>query len=286
MKDFVRSLRFKILIGILTVMLGFMIQAIYSGGTAPLLSQIISMVTVPVQSFSAGVAGEVTGFFDKFLSAGALYEQNQQMQAEINELRNRVVDYEKVKHENEQFREIIGVKENRPDITFEIASVIARDPADRFYSFTIDRGSLDDIKRLDPVMTADGLVGYVSEVGLNSAKVITILDVAIDVGAYDSVGAYNSATRDIGIVTGTIALAAQGMCQMEYLPRDSQIKAGDIVLTSGGSLFPKDILIGEVVEVQTSSHGTSLVATIRPAAGIQTVKDVVVITHFEGQGEK
>ena len=280
MKDFVRSVRFKILIGLLVILFGFMIRAVYSGGTAPLFSQVVNIVTVPLQRFSSNITNNVTGFFEKFLNSGALYEQNLQLQNEINELRKRVVDYEKVKHENEQFRQIIGVKEKRPDLSFEIASVIARAPADRFYSVTIDKGKLDGIEWLDPVMTSDGLVGYVSEVSLNSSKVMTILDISIDVGAYDS------ATRDIGILSGTIDLAAQGLCRLDYLPRDSKAAIGDIVLTSGGSLFPKDIIIGEVAAIDTSSHGTSLTATIRPAADVRGIKDVVVITHFEGQGSK
>lgn len=278
MKDFFNSLRFKILIAVFTVMLGFMIMAVYTGGSAPLISQVFSIVTVPVQRFSARISYNVSGFFDKFMRAGELYDENSRLQEEVNDLRRRLVDYEEMKHENEQFREFLGVRENRQEMEFEIASVIARDPNERFYSFTIDKGSLGGIEALDPVMTADGLVGYVYEVGMNHAKVLTLLDVQVDVGAYCS------STRDIGIVTGTFGLAPQGMCLMQYLPRDSAVAPGDLVLTSGGSLFPRDIVIGKVTGVEPSSHGTSLVATIEAAADIRGVKNVFVITHFEGQG--
>lgn len=278
MNDFVKSVRFKILAGILAVMVGFMVMSIYTGGTSAMVSQLISLVTVPVQRFSAGVSYRASNFFDRFLNASQTYERNTMLQAEVNELRQKLVDYDKIKHENEQFRDIIGVKEKRPDLKIETASVIARDPTDRFFGCTIDKGTLDGVSYLDPVMTADGLVGYISEVGLTSAKVKTILDVTIDVGAY------SSATRDIGIVTGTVDLALTGMCQVEYLPRDSEIAVGNIILTSGGTLFPKDLIIGTVEQVKTGSHGISVVAVIRPAAQIRTVKDLFVITSFEGQG--
>ena len=279
MKDFFSSVRFKILLGILTVMLGFIIAAVYSGGSASLISQAISVVTVPVQRFSAQVSGNVSGFFNKFLNAGETYEENSRLRDEINGLRRRLVDYEQIQHENEQFREFLGVKENLSEMEFETASVIARDPNNRFYSFTIDKGSLNGISVLDPVMTADGLIGYVREVGINHAKVVTILDVSVDVGAYCN------STRDIGNITGTIDLASQGMCLMEYLPRESAVAPGNLILTGGGSLFPKDIIIGEVVRVEPNSHGTSLVATVRPTADVRGVKDVFVITNFEGQGQ-
>ncbi len=278
MSDFLKSVRFKILAGILAVMVGFMVMSIYTGGTASFFSQLLSLITVPVQSFSANVAENATSFLDKFLNASKTYEQNAILRRQLNEAYDKLVDYDKIKHENEQFREIIGMKETRGDIIFETASVIARDPAGRFYGFTIDKGSLDGVAYLDPVMTADGLVGYVEEVSLTSSTVKTILDVTINVGAY------SSATRDIGIVTGTVELAAAGLCQVEYLPRNSEIDVGNIILTSGGTLYPKDLIIGTVEEVKTGSHGISMVAVVRPTAQVGMVKDVFVITAFEGQG--
>ena len=280
MKDFLHSVRFKILVGILTVLAGFMIMAVYTGGSAPMAAQIMSFVTVPFQQASARIAGGVGDFFDRYANASALYDENARMRDEINLLRRQLVDYEKAMHENEQYREILGVMEDRQDLKMESAAVIARDPASRSYSFTIDKGTMSGLSVLDPVVTPDGLVGYVSEVGKNYAKVVTILDVSVDVGAYDS------ATRDIGIVSGDIDLAAQGLCQMQYLPRDCTVQAGDLILTSGSgeSIFPKDIVIGTVEVVEPNTHGTSTVAIVRPAAPIETVKNVFVITYFEGQG--
>lgn len=278
MNDFFTSVRFKILAAILAVMAGFMVMSIYTGGTASFFAQIVNVITVPAQRLSANIAEGATSFFDRFLNSSQIYEQNIRLQAELNEYRGRLVDYDKVKQENEQFRKILGIQEKRKDMTLESAAVIARDHTNRFFMFTIDKGSLDGVSYLDPVITEDGLVGYVSEVSLTSAKVMTILDVTI------AVGAYCSATRDVGIVTGTIELSSAGLCQIEYLPRDSEIARGDMILTGGGNFFPKDLIVGTVEQASISSHGISMVATIRPAAQVRTVKDVFVITSFEGQG--
>jgi len=278
MNDFVKTFKFKVLIALLCVMLGFMVMSVYTGGTSSFFSQIVSIITLPAQRFSSSVSNSVSGFFDRFLDAGETYRQNELMREEINELRKKLVDYDKVKHENEQLRKISGIQQILPDPTFEPASVIARDPSDPFSSFTIDKGTLNDVSYLDPVITDEGLVGYVSQVGLTTAKVVTILDININIGAY------SSATRDVGIVTGTVDLAIQGLCRMEYIPRDSEIEKGNIILTSGGEIYPKDIIIGTVEEVKTSASGVSVVTVIRPAAQIQTVKDVVVVTSFAGQG--
>ena len=283
MRDFLSSVRFKILLVLLLVMFGFMVAAVYTEGAGALISQAVSLVTVPAQRASAAISDSVSDFFARYTNSAVLYEENKYLREEITELRHRVADYDKIKHENEQFRQVIGVMETRQDLNLITASVIARDPANRFYSFTMDKGSLDGVRYLDPVMTAEGLVGYVSEVGLTYAKVLTILDVAVDVGAYDST------TRDIGVVSGTIELAEEGLCMLEYLDRDSKVAKNDIVLTSGGtlfasgSLFPRDIIIGTVQRVEPGAHGTSLIAILKPAADIKTVKNVFVITSFEGK---
>jgi len=278
LKDFLGSLRFKILVGLMTVLLGFMIASVYTGGAAPMFSQMVSIVTTPVQRVTSSVSAGVSGFFDQFLSAGQVYEENQRLREELNAMRRQLVDYQQARHENTQLRAILGVMEDRQDLTFITADVIARDPADRFYSFTIDRGSRHGISWLDPVITADGLVGYVIEVGVNQARVATILDVSA------SVGAYSSTTREIGIVSGAVELAPLGHSELQFLPRESQIGVGDLILTSGGSLFPRDLIIGTVVEIGPSRHGTGLLAVIDLAAEVQNVRNVFVITSFDGQG--
>ncbi|MCL2056912.1 MAG: rod shape-determining protein MreC [Oscillospiraceae bacterium] len=291
MSDFIKSVRFKILLAILSVIVGFMIMAVYTGGAAPLFTQAVSLVTVPVQRLSAGISRGAADFFSQFTDARALRAENELLREERNGFLRALADYERLRHENEQFRRIVGVLEERRDLVIEPAPVIAREPGSRFYSFTIGKGRIHGIKRLDPVMTAEGLVGYVIESGPNYARVATILDVAVNVGAYDSttsagINVYDSSTRDIGVISGTIELAAQGLCQINYLPRDSTIAVGDIIMTGGGSMFPKDILVGTVERVAPNAHGTSVAAVIRPAADIPVVKDVFVITRFEGQGER
>jgi len=278
MKDFLSSLRFKILVGLMTVLLGFIIASVYTGGAAPMFTQVVSIVTTPMQRVSAGISGSVAGFFDQFLSAGQVYEENQRLREELNTLRRQLVDYQQALHENAQLRAILGVMEDRQDLTFITADVIARDPADRFYSFTIDRGSRHGVSWMDPVITADGLVGYVVEVGVNHARVATILDVSA------SVGALSSTTRELGLVSGAVELAPLGRSELQFLPRESEVGVGDLILTSGGNVFPRDLIIGTVVEIGPSHHGTGLLAVIELAAEVQNVRNVFVITSFDGQG--
>ena len=151
--------------------------------------------------------------------------------------------------------------------------------SDQFYSFTIDKGTLDGVSYQDPVITADGLVGIVSEVGPVFAKVTTILDVRLNVACQDV------RTQDVATISGDIEMAQQGKCKMSLIPRESGIAKGDIVQTAGTSgLYPQGIVVGRVSDVGFEPQGTMMYAVVEPANDIKSIKDVVIITSFKGQG--
>lgn len=278
MRDFFKSLHFKILLAVLVVLVAFLLRAAYMGGLGTMSSYVLGLVTTPLQQVSSRISYTVTGVLDTLFRAGEYRDENERLREELRQLREQLVDYETVKHENEQYRQFLELKDNNKDFQFELATVIGRSPDARFYSFTIDKGTIDGVALRDPVITADGLVGYISEVGPTYAQVITILDPTLHVGAS------NARTRDTGIVIGTVALAEQGKCKLSYIDRESAVSRGDIITTSGvGGVFPKGLMIGVVDEVQVESHGMSLYAVLEPVVDIPSVKDVLVITDFEGQ---
>ena len=162
MREFFRSRFFKVVMVVLAFLLGFMIYAISQNGVGAVTSQIAGAISAPFQKLSSYISETATDFFGKFVNAQEYYEQNQQLREEIAELREDMVDYDKIKKENEQLKELAGLKEEDPNIQMVAATVVARDPSERFGSFTIDKGSLHGIKVRDTVITAEGLVGVVT----------------------------------------------------------------------------------------------------------------------------
>ena len=279
MGDFFKSRKFKVLIALFIMLIALMLRASWTGGLSPAIEQVAGAVVAPFQKLSSTISDGVSGFFRRYARADEVAQENEALRSEINELRAQLANYEEYKHENEELRKYLDIeyKEEHPDFEMTPAAVVARDPDSRFYSFTIDKGSLDGVAPYDPVVCADGLVGRVKEVGLTYSKVITILDVEIDVGAYDA------RTRDIGIVNGSVALAADGRCIMNYLPRESGAAQGDLVVTSGGNLYPKGLVIGKIARLDNAPGNISLYAEIEPTADIRNLTDVMVITSFNGQ---
>lgn len=278
MGDFFKSARFKWLGALAVVLFALLLHAAHSEGLAPFTSQLLSRVTVPVQRVTAAISESAGSFFESLWGARRLQQEKEALEQEVQQLRAQLVEMQKYKRENEQLKASLEIKEENPEFSFEPATVIGRDAADRFYSFTIDKGSRQGVSYRDPVINADGLVGVVTEVGDTYAKVITILDPMLDVGCQ------LSRTGDTGVLGGTIALAEQGLAKLSYLAKESDAQPGDLVITSGvGGVFPANIIVGAVEEIALESHGLSLYAAVRPMADIAQVKDVLVIKQQPGE---
>ena len=281
LKDFFKTFRFRVLLVVGGVLFSFLLRAIYTGGFMPLLSSAGGMLMVPISGMSAAAGAAIEERFGPFLSAGRVHDENLALRAEIQDLKEQLIDYEMVKMENEQFRELLEIKERNSDLIFEPATVVGRTPDDWFGSFTIDVGTYHGVSLRCPVITSEGLVGIVSEVGHGYSKVQTILDPSVNIGGVDI------NPLDTGIVTGTLPLAREGRCKLGFLPRESGATPGDTIVTSGtGGLLPRGLIIGEIDEVEMETSGLSLYAAVTPAADIMGARQVLVITDFGGKDDE
>lgn len=278
MQSFFKSRRFKLLILLFVLALSILLRAAAEGSFGSFTAEVIGSVTAPLLKFSSNVSHSVTQFFDRITHVNDIYELNQLYKDQINDLNGQLIDYENIKRENEQFKNFLELKENNADFKFQPASVIAKDPNDRFGSFVIDCGEINGVSVNDPVITADGIVGIISDVGPTYSSVITILDPAVKLGCYCV------QTFEYGVCEGSIDLALNGMCKFIYLPRDSKSKPGDLVVSSGGGIFPRGLVIGNIASIQPEADGVSLYATIDLSADIDNITEVFVITDFAGQG--
>ena len=278
MQKFIKSWGFKILCGLAVLAVAIMIRAAASGNAEVFLSQTVSVVSQPFLKFSSSVTDSVNDFLDRFVRAEELYLENEKLKEELRKANELLIGYEETKRELDQYREFLGLQETNPDYEFQPATVIGRDSTNRFYSFTIDKGSLDGVSAADPVITEDGLVGIIWEVGLTYSHVRTILDISVEAGVYDIT------TRDSGILSGDITLSSSGLCKLQYLPLESGIASGARIVTSGiGGVFPKDLPVGTVKSIKVDASGLSLVAEVLPFADIENVSEVLIITAFNGQ---
>ena len=234
-------------------------------------------ISAPFQQATTAIANDAANGSNK--TRDELIIENQELKKEINELAAQVIDYDDIKKENDVLKKYYGIKDDNPSYKIAIANVIRRDPNDDFYGFTIDKGSRDDVKINDTVITDNGLIGWISEVNVTTSKVTTLLSPEAKVGAMDK------KSGDSGIATGSVQLSEDGLIMLSVISADNTIKQNDIIITTGvGGVYPPDIIIGRVTKLDYNTYDTTPYAVIKPYEDIKSVSDVVVITSFEGQG--
>ena len=278
MRFFFRTRQFKIILAVfLIVTIASLTFAIAAHRMSP-LSDAAGVITAPFKNAFTAVSNSVRDFFRAYNDGNELMIENSKLQKEINELRKKVADYENTKNQNDFYSKYLGIKEKNPDFTFVPATLISRDKSDKYKGFLINKGSASGVSLYDTVITDAGLVGYITEVGTTTSKVTTVLSPNISLGALDS------RTSDSGVVTGDFELAENGQCKMINLSRSSGVAMGDYVMTSGEGIFPDGIMIGSITNIGTDPVNSSIYADIKPLVDFSSVKNVMIITSFEGEG--
>lgn len=277
MRFFFKSRQFKIGAGILAILIVISIIARLAGNAIAPQSSIVGSLVAPFQKMVTSVSNGIKDFGKKISDNSTLILENNQLKEQIDSLNNTVAEYEKIKAENEFYKDYLEIKDAHPDYTFCDATVISRDSTDKFEAFTIDAGSLSGVSAFDPVITSGGLVGYVSEVGLTTSKVTTLLSSGISIGAVDS------RTGDAGVVGGTLEFTEKGHTRMYNIQRSSSVAIGDYIVTSGSGVFPSGLLIGKIVNISQEKYNTSLFAELEPFVDVSELRGVMVLTDFDGK---
>lgn len=280
MRDFFKSGRFRLLCGLLAlVLVGMFLAAAMAGKQSP-QSTVMGTIFSPLQSVSSKLANSLSNIWSNAAGVTPYQEQIDALKKQVADLQGQLVDYQALQKQNALYETILELKKEHEDFKFASAEVLGRDSADAYYSFTINKGSNDGIAVNDPVIYDKYLVGVVTKVTPTTAAVRSILD------SKQNVSVYESRTREAGIVTGDSGLAKDGLCRMTNLPQNTAVTQGGIICTSGvGGVFPRDLQIGTVKSVQNETVDISAYAVIEPGVDIRELRDVFVITQFDGQGE-
>lgn len=260
--------------------------SLYTGVAGPgAVGDLLSTAVMPMQRVFSLVTGRAQdGISNALKSKEELQKEVDGLKEQVNALNQKQTDYYAALQQNEQYKKFLGLKNDNPDYQLLAATVVERDPNSLFGGLTIDQGSVAGVTEDSPVITDAGLVGWVSEVYATKSTVTTILD------AHTKFGVRDTANRETGVMATDLQLADRGLVRMEYLNAGTKVQKGDQIVTSGiavesgfGGLFPGGLLVGTVTEVKNSTDDVSLYAEVKPYVSPADVRDVMVITDFEGR---
>ncbi|MBQ7090300.1 MAG: rod shape-determining protein MreC [Clostridia bacterium] len=260
------------------LLLGMTVLDIASHGHMTFWENIGGTFITPIQNFFTTLFDYGGNLVEAYTDYEELERENEKLRKELASAGQLIRDAESSVNENQSLKAMLGIVEENPNFEFASCLVVGSDQNGYSHTLTLNKGSADRLNERDLVITADGVVGYISELGVNWSKVTTILDSSCEIGAIVT------RTQDIGVLDWDFTLSEEGLLKLAYLNTEVVLNSGDSVETSGvGGIFPKGVLLGRVKELRTESHGISQYAVLEPAVAVDEVSTVFVITNFESE---
>ncbi len=233
----------------------------------------IGSVLTPVQNAFSSATKWVRDLFTGWNDYNTLRESHDQLYLENQQLSLQLQSAEEAIAENERLLVLLDAQSRYESLDPIYAKVIARDPGQWFDTFSVNRGTSDGVSVGMAVVTGDGLVGRVYEVGLNYAKVLTIID------SRSAVSCLIERTRDNGVMRGQITESSQSPeCYVYYVQNIANVVPGDTLITSGtDSLYPKGIQVGTVIAASRASDTQGGYVIAMPSVDFQHIEEVLIL---------
>ena len=264
----------KLAVTIVLLSVAFCGMIIYSlQSDANGISSSVSTVVSPLQKIVYNINSRVKETVDFFLNFSEVKLENEELKQKNTELENELIEYESLKDEVERLREALNFTESRSNYNYVGVNIIGYSGSSLSDGYIIDKGSNDGIAKNMVVVSSKGLVGKVTKVSSNFAIVQSILNENIAVAVMDQ------QTREAtGMLQGLSDKKDKNMTVVYNLPIDSDVKEGDIFITSGlGKIYPKEIPVGTVVSVQEDNVKVMKSAVVEPIVNFSKLEELFVV---------
>ena len=276
MKDFLRQNGILLLVAAVLLSVALSLGSVVFGSPDP-VSNAVGAVVTPFRNGITAALDWFDGVREYVLHYDQLHEELDSLRAQVARLEDEVRQNEQAARENEKLRELLSLKQKRSDFSFQSARVSERSTDNWTNTLTLSRGTDAGLEAGDCVITETGaLVGIIETVGINWSTVSTVINTTTELG-----GIVNR-TYSAGVLEGDFTLMGQGKLKLGYLSDSAQLVSGDEVLTSGkGGVYPSGLVVGTVDGVFTDPSGINRYAVVTPAAALDDLTHVFVITDFD-----
>lgn len=233
--------------------------------------RVVLLVSRPVLGATRWAEGQVRALIGRYRRLADLEEENRILRVTIEGLKAERLRSVEESAANKRLRALLGFKE-RAGLPSVAAQVIGEDLGAESRTLLIDKGRHDGIHRNAAVVTEAGVVGKVSELGDVTSRVLLLVD------HRSAVDGLVQRTRAKTVVRGSGLPHAS----LDYLERREDVRAGDLVVTSGyGGIFPKGLRIGTVEHVEAAPFGLFQKAELKPAVEFGRLEEVLVLTSLD-----
>ena len=263
-----------VLILALLLTVGLVIASNITGMSIP--SMVVQGVLTPIRAGANALTNQAENIYDYIFRYEALKAENEALRDEIAKMREDSNQADFIARENDRLRDLLELQKAQEDFKLVDSYIISRSSTDWNSTFTLDKGSASGIEVGMVAITANSeVVGLVTETGRNYSVVKTVLDSSLEISATIASNGYS------GMVQGGYSTGAEGLLRMNYLPSSSVIRNHDQVVTAGSTVYPRNLVLGYVVDAGLSDTGVAKFAILEPAADIDNLEQVFVLTGYD-----
>ena len=244
-------------------------------GSTPLDGAVKGLLT-PISTAASHLKNGAAQLYSYLFRYEALAAENADLKEQLAQISNDARKLDAMTRENARLRAALELQQDHEDYKLVDAYIIDRDSRDWASTFTINRGSTSGLAEGMCVVTENGeVVGRLTGVGSTSAVVTTVLDSSLEVSATIASTGYN------GMVRGGYTAGLDGYLRMDYLPTSAVIRNQDQVVTSGSTVYPRDLVLGRIIDAGYDDTGVAKYAVLEPAVNVSSIEQVFVITEYD-----
>ena len=236
---------------------------------------LVQGVLTPIRSGVSKFTDKAEQLYSYIFHYEALAAENEALKARIAELEENQRYADSVARENERLKALLELSNNREDFAYVDGYIISRSSQEWSRTVTVDVGTNAGIETGMCAITANGeVVGLVTEVGTNFAVIRSVLDPALEISATIASSGYN------GMVQGELSSGSTELLRMDYLPSSAVIRNNDQVVTSGSTLYPRNLILGHVGDADFDDTGIAKFALLKPAVDLGSLEQVFIVTEY------
>ncbi|MBX7408593.1 rod shape-determining protein MreC [Clostridium chauvoei] len=269
----------KLAVTIIVLSVAFLSVIVYtvSSQQKDIVSSGVGSVVSPLQKVVYKINDKIKGSLGFVFNFSKVKQENEDLANKNIELENKLLEYDKLKDENERLREVLNFKNSKNNYDYLGCEIIGYSGGNFTDGYIIDKGEDQGLKKGMVVIANKGLVGQVTSTGSNWAIVESLINENIAVSVM-----VNSTRETTGILKGYRDHNNQNLIQVTNLPMDSAIKEGDVILTLGlGQIYPKEVRIGEVISVETDNVKVMKSAIVKPYVDFNKLEELFVVVPKE-----
>ena len=260
---------------ILSVLLTIGLAVVTNLTNVNLPGMFVQGIITPLRTGVSKLTDQAEQMYGYIFRYEALAAENAALKEQLAQMKDDARLADTLERENDRLRALNELKNTHEDYELVDAYIIAWGSNDWTSTLTVNRGTNVGIEVGMCAITANGeVVGLVTEAGPNYAIIKTILDSSLGISATIATSGYN------GMVQGNYVEGRQDMLRMNYLPSNAVIRNNDQVVTSGSTVYPRDLILGYVVDADFDDTGVAKFALLQPAADINTLEQVFILTAY------